>query len=276
MYITELRRSRSSSAHDALRVEQFTTQCVQLCWLMCIQDPPVVPDFQTGRGDRLDTNAYKSYTRTGSLVEFIVWPALLLHKGGPLLCKGVAQPSSLRSKSSRGIDSTSDVSRYTVRSRESSFSPDSSESGVTTFRRNQQKNASHEDAQAYTKSRGTASREDIRHRSKGLHDSTPNRHDFTTAASKEIWARSGSDTRQLKDVTKRTSNDFMNPHNNVKYGYPGLYQRPNNGGNDHSAANDDLNEYFELLKVYHYDVRGVQSVMGQRRFNRCNQLLKGM
>jgi len=275
MYITELRRSRSSSAHDALRVEQFTTQCVQLCWLMCIHDPPVVPDFQTGRGDRLDTDAYKSYTRTGSLVEFIVWPALLLHTAGPLLCKGVAQPSSLRSESLRDIDSTSDVSRYTVRSRESYLSPDTSESGMTTFRRNQQKNASHEVAQAYTKSRGTASSEDIRHRSKGYYDSTPNRYDLTTAASKEIWTRSGSDTRQHKDVTKRTSNDFMNPHNNDKYGYPGLYQRPHNGGNDHSAEND-LNEYFELLKIYHYDVRGVQSVMGQRRFNRCNQLLKRM
>lgn len=35
--------------------------------------------------------SFKDYTKRGRYVKFIVWPALYLNEGGPLLCKGVAQ-----------------------------------------------------------------------------------------------------------------------------------------------------------------------------------------
>jgi len=38
-----------------------------------------------------DTKMFKSYTKTGPRLAFVVWPALMLHKGGPVVCKGVAQ-----------------------------------------------------------------------------------------------------------------------------------------------------------------------------------------
>lgn len=49
------------------------------------------------KGDAYEGNRYKAYTRsdrhmTKPVIEFAVWPALLLHDGGPLVARGVAQP----------------------------------------------------------------------------------------------------------------------------------------------------------------------------------------
>jgi hypothetical protein len=38
-----------------------------------------------------DKDSFKEYTCRGTYMDFVVWPALFLHKGGPLLNKGVAQ-----------------------------------------------------------------------------------------------------------------------------------------------------------------------------------------
>lgn len=58
---------------------------------MQIQDPPVVFAPLAAQGSVLNTNLYKPYTRSGTHVDFLVWPALLLHEGGPVLAKGVVQ-----------------------------------------------------------------------------------------------------------------------------------------------------------------------------------------
>ncbi|KAK3602810.1 hypothetical protein CHS0354_026361 [Potamilus streckersoni] len=73
-------------------VQVFAKECFQLCWLMSIQDPPVVVAEDPIQGSPFDMNLYKHYTNSGDKVEYVVWPALLLHKDGPLLTKGIAQP----------------------------------------------------------------------------------------------------------------------------------------------------------------------------------------
>ncbi|KAL3878221.1 hypothetical protein ACJMK2_030588 [Sinanodonta woodiana] len=73
-------------------VNVFAKECFQLCWFMSIQDPPVVLVQDPIKGDRFDTNIYKYYVNSGDTVDYVVWPALLLHKDGPVLTKGVAQP----------------------------------------------------------------------------------------------------------------------------------------------------------------------------------------
>ena len=60
--------------------------------MMFLQSPPVCLDFGLKAGDKFDKARYKEFTKTGKNVDYIVWPALLLHKGGPLLAKGVAEP----------------------------------------------------------------------------------------------------------------------------------------------------------------------------------------
>jgi hypothetical protein len=44
-----------------------------------------------------DKDSFKEYTCRGKYLDFVVWPALFLHKGGPLLNKGVAQGRKIHS-----------------------------------------------------------------------------------------------------------------------------------------------------------------------------------
>ncbi|XP_052797112.1 uncharacterized protein LOC128229309 isoform X2 [Mya arenaria] len=71
-------------------LQPFIRGCIDLCWLMVVQSPPMCFKLQD-KDERFDTNCYKQYTKTGHLVDFVVWPALLLHEGGSLVGKGVAQ-----------------------------------------------------------------------------------------------------------------------------------------------------------------------------------------
>ncbi|XP_052798489.1 myosin-9-like [Mya arenaria] len=87
----KLHQSNSTVEQNALAVDSFLKECFTLCWLMCVQDPPVVFGPFPRRGDRFETDAYKAYTSSGPFVDFVVWPALYLHEDGPVLCKGIAQ-----------------------------------------------------------------------------------------------------------------------------------------------------------------------------------------
>lgn len=68
-------------------------KCVDVCWSMSQHVPPVFINFDEIRCGSLNfnTDMYKPYTKTGKYVDFVVWPALYLHEGGPMLSKGVAQ-----------------------------------------------------------------------------------------------------------------------------------------------------------------------------------------
>ena len=70
-------------------VKNFIKKAVSLCWLMVIQDPPVV--LTTKLTGKFDTDRFRHYTQSGSTVDYVVWPVLFLHEGGPIICKGVAQ-----------------------------------------------------------------------------------------------------------------------------------------------------------------------------------------
>ncbi|WAQ99655.1 hypothetical protein MAR_024028 [Mya arenaria] len=76
-----------------LKVLPYLQECIQLGWWMCVQDPPVVISPDVTHGVNFDTDFYKAYTKSGPLVDYVVWPALCLHEKGPLLCKGIAQGS---------------------------------------------------------------------------------------------------------------------------------------------------------------------------------------
>lgn len=69
----------------------FYKTCVELCWYMVIQDPVMCLDDDIEQGTLMDKNNYKEFTKSGDKVMFVVWPALYLHKDGPVLYKGVAQ-----------------------------------------------------------------------------------------------------------------------------------------------------------------------------------------
>ncbi|XP_060562960.1 interaptin-like [Ruditapes philippinarum] len=75
----------------ALKKRDFTFECLEMCWLMMVNDPPVAFAPLIAKGTHFNSDLYKPYTYSGTHVEYVVWPALLLHEGGPILAKGVAQ-----------------------------------------------------------------------------------------------------------------------------------------------------------------------------------------
>ena len=58
--------------------------------MMVVQGPPLrIHDAQTQ--ETIATEKYKTFTVCGTKLDYVVWPALLLHEDGPVLSKGVAQ-----------------------------------------------------------------------------------------------------------------------------------------------------------------------------------------
>ncbi|XP_052279057.1 myosin-11-like isoform X2 [Dreissena polymorpha] len=73
-------------------INSYWTMCKEICKSMIAHDPPMYMDTDTDKhGITFDTKLYEGYTKRGSQIDFVVWPALYLEKNGPLLHKGVAQ-----------------------------------------------------------------------------------------------------------------------------------------------------------------------------------------
>lgn len=73
-------------------LKPFIRKSLFLCWMMVVQGPPMCFDWNTKQGSQFDANLYRHYTALGTVVEFVVWPTMFLHKDGPTIAKGVVQP----------------------------------------------------------------------------------------------------------------------------------------------------------------------------------------
>ncbi|XP_071126553.1 putative uncharacterized protein MYH16 [Mytilus edulis] len=72
-------------------IVKYIKKCSELCWMMQISDPPLYVNFDVNSGENLNKNDYNVFTKSGSKIDYLVWPVLYLHKTGPMLAKGVAQ-----------------------------------------------------------------------------------------------------------------------------------------------------------------------------------------
>ncbi|XP_052796281.1 uncharacterized protein LOC128228820 [Mya arenaria] len=75
----------------ASEIPQFVEACFHICWLMLMHDPPVVIQKNVTKGSPFDKGSYKPYMTTGDKIDYVVWPALLLHEDGPVIAKGVVE-----------------------------------------------------------------------------------------------------------------------------------------------------------------------------------------
>ncbi|XP_061184512.1 uncharacterized protein LOC133192535 [Saccostrea echinata] len=91
--------------------EAFVYRCIELCWMMHIQDPPMYLKFESP--NVIDKNIFRLFTRSGERPDYVVWPALLLHEDGPLVQKGVVQPvkSNTAGKNSTPITSERTINK---------------------------------------------------------------------------------------------------------------------------------------------------------------------
>ena len=55
---------------------------------MTITDPVMHLDEELIQDTVYDKSVYREFAKSGDRVTFVVWPALFLHVGGPLLNKG--------------------------------------------------------------------------------------------------------------------------------------------------------------------------------------------
>ncbi|XP_063413463.1 uncharacterized protein LOC134695910 [Mytilus trossulus] len=71
--------------------KEFVRKCSELCWYMVCSDPPMAIEYENIENKTMDSNKFNKYNRTGTIVEYVVWPVLLLHIDGPVLAKGSVQ-----------------------------------------------------------------------------------------------------------------------------------------------------------------------------------------
>ncbi|CAC5403601.1 unnamed protein product [Mytilus coruscus] len=69
----------------------YVEQCVDLIWYMCIQQPPMEIRWAI-KGDKFDKEQFRFSGRKGKKYRMTVWPAVFLHKEGPLVAPGYAVP----------------------------------------------------------------------------------------------------------------------------------------------------------------------------------------
>ncbi|XP_060576232.1 uncharacterized protein LOC132733589 [Ruditapes philippinarum] len=82
---------------ETVILRNYVRTTTETCWLMCLHEPPLT--FKYCEDNNIFNEVYfNPYTRSGDTVEFLVWPAILLHDGGPLLLKGVAQAKDPKQK----------------------------------------------------------------------------------------------------------------------------------------------------------------------------------
>lgn len=71
-------------------VKEYANRCAVLSWLMNVQDPPLVLNFNAVSGDPVDKKKFSFYTKNGSVVDFVVWPAVI-YENETIFRKGVLQ-----------------------------------------------------------------------------------------------------------------------------------------------------------------------------------------
>lgn len=66
---------------------------------MCTHETPMVLEYESYKGQEIDKSKFNLYDSKGTVVDFIVWPALLLKQGDglSLLAKGVVHPVTSQS-----------------------------------------------------------------------------------------------------------------------------------------------------------------------------------
>nr|XP_022323673.1 uncharacterized protein LOC111124777 [Crassostrea virginica] len=73
------------------KVEPYIEATVELCWLMSTQTPPMLLVFAE-RNKAFDKTLFRCMGHSGDKADLCVWPAVILHDGGPVVMKGHVLP----------------------------------------------------------------------------------------------------------------------------------------------------------------------------------------
>uniref|UniRef100_A0A8W8KRG9 Mitochondria-eating protein n=1 Tax=Magallana gigas TaxID=29159 RepID=A0A8W8KRG9_MAGGI len=93
--LSALKNSQTESTGPKTRFPKtthFAERCVELCWFMHITQPPIHLSACIPEKRKMNNDIFKAYMKSGTVIDYIVWPVMYLHENGPLLTKGIAQP----------------------------------------------------------------------------------------------------------------------------------------------------------------------------------------
>lgn len=74
---------------DEENVDVFAAKCVEITWFMCVQNPPMVFQFEVNSDHELQY-VFRNFQEHGFQYDYTVWPAIRLSENGTLLNKGYA------------------------------------------------------------------------------------------------------------------------------------------------------------------------------------------
>uniref|UniRef100_A0A8W8KUC5 Mitochondria-eating protein C-terminal domain-containing protein n=1 Tax=Magallana gigas TaxID=29159 RepID=A0A8W8KUC5_MAGGI len=63
-----------------------------MCWFMQTTRPPIHLSARIPDDGRMNNDIFRAYMKSGTEVDYIVWPVMYLYENGPVLNKGIAQP----------------------------------------------------------------------------------------------------------------------------------------------------------------------------------------
>lgn len=83
---------QTSSSPQFAKTTRFAERCVELCWFMQTNRPPIHLSACIPDDGKMNTDIFRAYMKSGTEVDYIVWPVMYLYENGPVLNKGIAQP----------------------------------------------------------------------------------------------------------------------------------------------------------------------------------------
>ena len=71
---------------------KYIDKCLELCWMMTMNKPPVYIKFiKPSETELFDNTIFRPFLHSGVHLNYIVWPPVYLHEAGGLISKGIAE-----------------------------------------------------------------------------------------------------------------------------------------------------------------------------------------
>lgn len=85
------RHLRNVHEREVQEIAPYICKCLEICWEMVVQDPPMYLQFKLRHGSEIEGDKYECFSAPGSKADYLVWPALLREENGAVLQKGAIQ-----------------------------------------------------------------------------------------------------------------------------------------------------------------------------------------
>lgn len=231
--------------------KEYIEKCVELCWMMRIQDPPIYMEADYQTNSAFDSNKMRSYTKAGKFVHFVVWPTFFLHKDGPLLAKGVVQGSKSEvaeeESSSSSADDTDDdkykiaptVSSDDIKNRTNDVS-DVKQSDSGNGRLPNDKNITTTDTESPEKDKEKDDKSPAGNQAdQGNGDQTTDKSNTTIETNSSETDNNEEDVSQITESDPEKKN-LPNDNSNTSYGSNSEENGDNEAGDDVAGRGNDM------------------------------------